>query len=394
MKLPFLRLLRLLPFALLLAAPAGLPAQPDSAQSFGVLRPQGVYQPTLVAVAPFGREGEAPVEWETMPRVIRRDLELSGFFKLPDDQLWVNRQNLAEMAGGKGPDFPVWQQRGFKHYLMGKVEVDGSGKLRVRVLLYDIDSQALLINRFLSGDPAHIRELAHQVSDEVVRFTKHCEGIASTHLLFITEQVPGVKEVATMDADGFNHRPVTRYNNICTTPSWGANGTEIFYTSYHGHRANIYGQILSDGRTWTIAAYGGTNHGAEWSQTAQRLVLTLSKDGNSEIYTANRDGSGARRLTESKATDGSPTWSPDGSRVCYVSDESGSIQLWMMGADGSGKRQLTRKGSWNDAPSWSPDGQRIAFVSRDGGINDIFVIDASGDAASVRRMTMGQGHNE
>ena len=58
------------------------------------------------------------------------------------------------------------------------------------------------------------------------------------------------------------------------------------------------------------------------------------RDGNSEIYVMNRNGSGVRRLTNNAAIDSTPTWSPTGTQIAFTSDRSGSPQIWVMDTDG------------------------------------------------------------
>ena len=73
-----------------------------------------------------------------------------------------------------------------------------------------------------------------------------------------------------------------------------------------------------------------------------------------EIYVANADGSGLRRLTENSVGDRWPTWLPDG-RIFFVSNRAGPQDLtnsdaseyYVMNSDGTGV-QLSR---WN--PSYS-----------------------------------------
>jgi TolB protein len=387
-----LRLIRF-PFALLMSVLLLVPVVGQEDSSLGVVVPRKSYEPTVIAIPPFGKDEGAPVQFDTIARVVRRDLQLTGFFTLHPDQNAVNRQNLTDVRTQR-VDIAAWQALGAEHYLMADITRPNATTLRARVLLYDVPSGKMVLSRFIDGNPEDVRGLGHRIADEVVRFTKFTEGIAQTQLIFISEQMPGIKEVAIMDADGYNPRPLTRYNNICTSPAWGANGTEFYYTSYHGNRANIYGQQLATGNRWTIAAYGGTNHSPDWNAARERLVMVLSKDGGSELYTARRDGQELRRLTETKATEGSPCWSPDGSRIAFASNEAGGVQIFVANADGSGRRRLTTRGSWNDAPAWSPDGTRIAFSSRIDGRFDIFTIAADGNPDSVRRLTIGQGNNE
>jgi len=105
-----------------------------------------------------------------------------------------------------------------------------------------------------------------------------------------------------------------------------------------------------------------------------QIAFTSDRDGNSEIYVMNADGSGQTNLTNNPAGDFGPDWSPDGSRIAFQSGRDGSGEIYVMNADGSGQTNLTG----GSDPDWSPDGSRIAFVSiRDEGL-EIYVMDADG----------------
>ncbi len=84
----------------------------------------------------------------------------------------------------------------------------------------------------------------------------------------------------------------------------------------------------------------------------------------SEVWVAEADGSGTRRLTGYVSHDYYWwrwwQWSPDGERIAYRVDE----ELWVEEADGSDAKRLTddvRGWGWRPGWEWSPDGERIAF---------------------------------
>jgi TolB protein len=86
-----------------------------------------------------------------------------------------------------------------------------------------------------------------------------------------------------------------------------------------------------------------------------------------------------------------PTSSPDGKRFAFMSWREGRTEIYVMNADGSNQTRLTHT-TEGDAidPRWSPDGRRIAFVhlSRGreaGGPKIICVMDA--DGKNVRRVS-------
>ena len=105
-----------------------------------------------------------------------------------------------------------------------------------------------------------------------------------------------------------------------------------------------------------------------------RLAFQSYRDGNSEIYVSDADGSNQTNLTRNPTTDVAPRWSPDGARITFVRDS----QVWIMNADGSDPTQLTT-GSNDSEPQWSPDGTHIALIRNDSGAFNLWVVSDSGD---------------
>ena len=96
--------------------------------------------------------------------------------------------------------------------------------------------------------------------------------------------------------------------------------------------------------------------------------VVLSKDGGSQIFTVNADGSGVQRLTSSGGIDTEPFYSPDGQHLYFTSDRGGSPQIYRIGANGGDTQRVTFEGSYNVSPRISPDSRSMAFISRrDGG---------------------------
>ena len=67
----------------------------------------------------------------------------------------------------------------------------------------------------------------------------------------------------------------------------------------------------------------------------KNYYLTLSKEGNEEIYVLEIDTLKLKRLTKNYSIDVSPAWSPDGKKDSFCFNRSGSPQIYIMDADGN-----------------------------------------------------------
>ena len=54
------------------------------------------------------------------------------------------------------------------------------------------------------------------------------------------------------------------------------------------------------------------------------------------------------------ALDSHPAWSPDGAQIDFSSFRDGNSEVYVMNADGSGQTRLTTNGLGDQHPAWSP----------------------------------------
>ena len=124
-----------------------------------------------------------------------------------------------------------------------------------------------------------------------------------------------------------------------------------------------------------MANFWGSNSAPAWSPDGRRLAVVLTKDGGSQIYLVNADGSGVTRLTQSSAIDTEPNFSPDGELLLFTSDRGGSPQIYGMAAKGGEARRLTFEGTYNVSPRFNPDGKSFTFIQRNGSRFNVAVQD-------------------
>ncbi|MFO7734412.1 MAG: S41 family peptidase [Candidatus Aminicenantes bacterium] len=82
-----------------------------------------------------------------------------------------------------------------------------------------------------------------------------------------------------------------------------------------------------------------------------------------DIWIAEADGSGPRRLTAHVAADMSPRFSPDGRRIAFTSDRMGNSDVYVVPVEGGEPTQLTFMTGADSALYWTPDGQGVLFAT-------------------------------
>ncbi|MBM4318722.1 MAG: Tol-Pal system beta propeller repeat protein TolB [Deltaproteobacteria bacterium] len=347
-----------------------------------------------LAVPDVRGEGEAKVLAEEASRVLRKDLEISGFFKLiPPSTFFFDYAK--EGLSASSIAFQHWLATGAQGLIKGVVTTSGE-RAQVELRLYQVD-RGMEVDLGLPPRqvaPQSLHREVHRFVNAVIKFFTGREGIFGSQIAFVTSTGKGSKVVGLVDLDGTHQVIVSRSNTLNLLPAWAPGGSALLYTTYANGNPDLVSHPLGSKSPTFLSQHSGLNVGGAYSPRGNIVALTLSKDGNSEIYLISaKDGSVIQRLTDNWATDTSPCWSPDGSRIAFVSDRAGSPQIYVMNADGSDVKRLTFRGNYNTTPDWSPKGDKIAFTARDERyVFDIFTVQV--DTGDIERLTQDAGHNE
>ena len=167
--------------------------------------------------------------------------------------------------------------------------------------------------------------------------------------------------------------------------------TRIAFSNDRDGNSDIYVMNADGSDVTRLTENPGHDWGPDWSPDGQLIAFNNDRDGNWDIYVMNPDGSGVRQLTDNPGRDWSPAWSPGGQQIAFTSDRDGNSVIYVMNADGSGVRQLTDNPGYDADPAWSPGGGQIAFSSQRDGDSDIYVMNA--DGSGVTQLTNHPGYD-
>ena len=171
-----------------------------------------------------------------------------------------------------------------------------------------------------------------------------------------------------------------------------SDGVRIFYVSRAGNHYDLM----------QASVHGGEEHQVTAPfQNTNTVIWDVSPDGSRYLIGTFISAGDPSQLWSWPATGGVPTklgdlvsgnaaYSPDGLRIAFHIDR----ELWVADVDGTGKRRMRSFASDVDAPAWVPGGSRIRFtLAADGKRpSSIWEIDAEG--AGLRQILPGWNNGE
>ncbi len=261
--------------------------------------------------------------------------------------------------------------------------VSGSNEGSVQGRVTSPVSKRTLLARSYSG--ASLRAQAHALANDVVEAITDKPGISlargSTARIAFRREAPE-SEIYVADFDGHNAQAVTHDNVIVSHPSWVPGRLALFYNSYKLNNPDVFYHNLATGERRVVAHYSGSNISPAASPDGSKVAMILSKGGSPNVYVANADGSGLKKLTTT-SEDSSPCWSPDGQWICFATKMNSRRLLAKVPAGGGEVQVIRTVGVSNPTePDWSPDGKWLAFTSQMGEF-DICVVPAGGGDATI-----------
>ncbi len=332
-----------------------------------------------VAVLPFAGESALP---QSITEIVEQDLSRSGRFR-------------AIFVGGVNPlpteiaqvNFPEWKSRLADALLIGEAKRLNDGRFEVRFRLLDVLKQSQIGGIAFTLTAAQTRLTAHKIADFVYEKLTGERGVFSTRIAYIVKQGPRY-ELRVADADGQNAQSILISPEPIMSPAWSPDGVRMAYVSFQNKKPILFVQSLTASKQPApVANYRGSNSAPAWSPDGKQLAAVLTKDGTSQVYLMNADGTNLRRITFSDAIDTEPFFTPDGQSIYFTSDRGGSPQIYRMPAGGGEPVRVTFEGDYNVSPRVSHDGKILAYISRVNGRFQLMAMDL--DSKQVQTLTDG-----
>jgi tricorn protease len=97
-----------------------------------------------------------------------------------------------------------------------------------------------------------------------------------------------------------------------------------------------------------------------------------------DLWSVDRNGGEARRLTTHPADESFPAFSPDGSQLAFTRLIGGNVDIYVMPAAGGEAKRVTFHPRQDQVVGWTPDGKSILFLSMRSAIPRLYKIQPDG----------------
>ena len=377
------RFLSFLALALLL--PAGL----VRAQGLDIGLVTGNESALPVAVVPMPYLGTSVAPDTDIAAVIRADLNRSGQFRALSEQDVIEKP-----IRGSEIKFPTWRVLKQDFIVVGRVLDGPDGGYRVEYELWDVAKQERLLGLALAGRARGMRDVAHQIADQVYEKILGVRGAFWTRIAYVTANGFGKDAQYSLmiaDSDGFNPQTVVKSREPLLSPAWSPDGRKLAYVSFERGNSTIYIQEIATGAREVVASFRGINGAPAFSPDGRRLALTLSRTGNPEVYVMDLASKQLTQITRHYGIDTEPVWTPDGQSLVFTSDRAGKPNLYQVPAAGGEATRVSFEGDSNARATISFDGKKIAMAQGRGNVYRIAVLDRS-FGGSGRWQTLSPGN--
>ena len=296
--------------------------------------------------------------------IVKNDLNRTGEFRILD-----NKQLLSIPTNEDNLNYSDFKLLGIDYIVMGSLEEEDTSNISAVYKIFSVQKESQLRTSTVYGVPNKLKQLAHYISDGIYEEITGLKGVASTRLLYVTEEFSGGVsqfKLNVADADGSNEQILLRSNEPIISPSWSPDSKKVAYVSFETGMAKVFIQNIATGKREIILENKFQISSPSWSPNGKFMSLTLYQDGNAEIYILNLKNKNLTRLTNHYSIDTESSWSPNGLKIMFTSGRSGSPQLYEINLKkfNAKPQRITFEGNYNAKGSYLPNGEGVVFVHR------------------------------
>jgi TolB protein len=317
--------------------------------------------------------------------VVRRDLEISGFFKvIPDKDAPPGAYRFTDPV-----DVAAWQARGAEAIVKVAAQDTDKGKIEVLGIAYFPNEGADPVYQTkLTVNKDEARRTAHKITDDLIGALTGFPGGFSSRFTYSGAWARN-RRIFSADSDGFGLTPNTDPAMTALAPAFGPGGRLYFSQSanYLPYRLFSLNVTKADSLKEFPLPFRGSIYGVAFNKDRTKIAISVANFGQSAIYVGTAGGTDFQRVSNTELAT-HPAFSPSGKLAWIGGSENGSQRLYVDG------KPISPAGFTAASPAFcdTEDGTFVVYaVQVGGGKFDIVMSNEKGQG--MQRLTQNQGSN-
>lgn len=368
------------------SARAQTSAPPADESVLGEFVVTGVVQEHVPKIAVLPSHAPA-IEDVVVRSVVRRDLEISGFFDvIPDSKAPNGRYGFTDPV-----DVGAWQSLGAEAIVKVAARDADKGKIEVLGIAYFPSAgKEPVYETKLTVEKSAVRRTSHKITDDLIGALTGRPGGFSSHFTFSGAWGKN-RRIFTVDADGNGLAYHTDAKETAIAPAFGPEGQVYYsrsknYSAFRGFRIEPSGEAPPPEKLFF--PFTKSIYGIAFDKERKQVAVAVAEESGSAIYVGDPEGRGFKKVSTTPVAT-HPAFSPSG-KLAWVGGEpeAGQHRIYVDG------KAVSPSGFSASAPIFcnTEDGIFLVYaVSVGGGRSDLILSSETGKG--VQRLTQNQGSN-
>lgn len=281
------------------------------------------------------------------------------------------------------------------YVITGKIRTKEQNTLEVDYRLTNAVNKKLILSQTAEFSTKLLRKGGHAISNSLYQKITNTPGVFTSKIALAVKEAPHKYAIIVADYDGYNPKIAVSSSNPLQSLSWNSTGQYLSYVSYElRNKPTVWVQDIVNGSRMLAANYNGSNSSPVFTSDSSKLIVTLSKDGGSNLYSiANpyftnsssgnesslnhsiSEQSDAVRIIKFGSIDTEADISHDG-QLIFTSNHDGGAQIFKLSSLENTPERLTQNlGNYNVSAKFSNDSSKISFIRRKNGKLQSYVMD-------------------
>jgi len=316
-------------------------------------------------------------------KIISQDLAVSGHFNVSN----LNKS----IPYSSNPDINIMKQNSIDLYLNLQIQQSSLNGIILYISLFDVNSNTSVFNKsFSTSKRDRYPFLAHRSSISVNEYL-NAPSISWMDKFVIFSRSIGAKQSEIVIADyTLTFQKVIVKGGLNVFPKWADKSQESFYyTTYNRTVPTLMQANLYTGKKKRILQSDGMIVASDVSSDGKKILLTMSPNGQSDIYMYDLEKKIKTKVTKYKGIDVSANFVENDTKVVFVSDRLKHPNIFAKKLGQRGIERLVYHGRNNSSATSYKD--YIVYTSREGtnefskGSFNLYLISTKSDF--IRRLT-------